>query len=157
MTETVSPAQAAEALVQRYCGWHIGLPRTETFTVDGSGGSLQMLPTLYLTDVVSVTSDAVLLDPLTYDWSKNGYLERIDGYRWSCRLRGITATITHGYDTYPEEVDALLDRLSQRITDDAGTLAQVGEVRYSISGSIASAGLLTKADKVTLAPFRIPR
>ena len=69
--------------------------------MDGSGESVQFLPTLYLTDVQDVTADGrVVSDP---EWSRHGMLRGVH----SCRFRGVVATITHGYDSFPAEVEAV--------------------------------------------------
>jgi len=147
---------AAEGLVRRFCKWHIGPSLTEVVVVDGSGAAVQMLPTLMLTDVVAATSDGTTLNVATdFDWSANGYLEMVDGV-WSRRLRGVTATITHGYDVMPDEVQALIDRLAQRILDDPGMVVQAGQVRYGASGPIAPTGVLTDDDRRVLRPYRLP-
>ena len=87
--------------VRDYCGWHIAPSVTETLTVDGPGGALLLLPTLYLTDVSSITSDGhAVTDP---EWSQNGMVRGC----WSSKFRGVVAEITHGYDEAPAEVLAV--------------------------------------------------
>ena len=90
---------AASAVVE-YCGWHIAPAVTATVTVDGSGAHVQMLPTLALSGVESVTECGVDVDADDYDWSKAGYLLRRSG-AWTSRLRGIVAEITHGHAVTP--------------------------------------------------------
>lgn len=87
------------AAVRERCGWHIAPSITQTVTVDGSGGRLQLLPTLRLTAVNSVTDDGTALAVDDYDWAADGRLWRSCG--WTRRLRGVVAEIVHGYDETP--------------------------------------------------------
>lgn len=102
-------ADAASAAVRSYCGWHIAPTTTQMLTLDGSGSSTLILPTLYLTAVTDVTNDGVAVDDV--EWSQAGFARL---YRWSCRLRGVTATITHGYDQCPAEVAAVVVALARQ-------------------------------------------
>lgn len=98
---------AACAAVRAYCGWHIAPSVTETVTVDGSGGSVQFLPTLHLTDLVSISSDGtVITDP---EWSTTGMVRG----SWTSKFRGVVATMIHGYDECPDDVMAVLANLAE--------------------------------------------
>ena len=91
---------AACAAVRAYCGWHVAPSVTEDVTVDGSGSSVQVLPTLHLTALHSITNDgSAVAEP---EWSASGMVRR--GGCWTSRWRGVTARITHGYDACPLEV-----------------------------------------------------
>src|SRR5690348_6332029 len=108
----------AEALVRAFCGWHIAPSRTEVVTLAGTGGRTLTLPSLHVTAVASVTSDS---DPaLTtddYDWSPAGVLTART-YPWSGRA--IAVSLTHGYDTPPAEVTAVVQAVAQRALDNPG-------------------------------------
>lgn len=93
---------AACAAVRAYCGWHIAPPVTEDVTVDGSGGSIQLLPTLHMTALTSITNDgAVVTDP---EWSEAGMVRG----SWTSKFRGVTANMTHGFAACPPEIMTVL-------------------------------------------------
>lgn len=125
---------AAEAAVRGYCGWHIAPERADdALAVDGSGAQVQPLPTLHLTGVAGVTevdADGVAqtVDLADVQWSEAGYLWRATP--WTCRLRGLTATITHGYADVPPEVQAVVLDLAESMKGGLGgaTRRQVGAV-----------------------------
>ena len=113
--------------IRTYCGWH--LAPSMTFTLDklevGSAG-IVMLPSLYVTDVTNVTlfntpdSDGIVLDPTSYVWHENGYIEPVSrtnfgavtGYWYEpgpvfLPLSGGTrasVTFTSGYDDLPADI-----------------------------------------------------
>lgn len=89
-----------------YCEWHLTPVVTETVTVDGSGSDVQPLPTAHLLDVIAVISDGYPVDLTGLQWSAAGYL-KVSGV-FSSRLRGVTATITHGYAATPPAVAAMI-------------------------------------------------
>lgn len=92
---------AACAAVRAYCGWHIAPSVAEEVTIDGSGGSVEFLPTLHLTALTSITSDgSTVPDP---EWSEAGMVRKGSGC-WTRKYRGVVAEITHGYDECPPEV-----------------------------------------------------
>ena len=130
--------QAAVGAVRAYCGWHVAPSVTEEVTVDGSGGSVQFLPTLYLTGVQDVTADGrVVSDP---EWSQHGMLR---GVR-SCRFRGVVATITHGYDSFPVEVEAVARDMASSAgrTGASGMLAGPYQVTYPSGDAGREAGVV---------------
>lgn len=93
---------AAVASVRAYCGWHIAPEVTETLTVDGSGTSVQMLPTLRLVDLISITNaGAVVADP---EWSTSGMVRGC----WTSRFRGVVAEMRHGYEEWPSDLVAVI-------------------------------------------------
>lgn len=101
----------ASGLIRRYCQWHISPVVTADVVVDGRGGYLQTLPTLRLVDLVSLdeidcNATIVHYDGSELEWSASGYVKKQTGQwargTWTERLRGITASMTHGFD--PAEV-----------------------------------------------------
>jgi hypothetical protein len=93
---------AAVASVRAYCGWHIAPEVTETLTVDGSGTSVQMLPTLRLVDLISITNaGSVVTDP---EWSTSGMVRGC----WTSRLRGVVAEMRHGFEEWPSDLVAVI-------------------------------------------------
>lgn len=93
----------AQAAIRRYCGWHIAPEVTETITLDGSGSRSLWLPSLYVTDIASVTVEGIVKDVDDYDWSTNGYVSSRFG-TWSIRPRQIVVEFTHGYDDIPDDL-----------------------------------------------------
>lgn len=102
---------AVLAAARRYCGWHVHPARTESLVLDGPGGHVLDLPSLMLTDVVHVLEDGRELDVNTLDWATSGpHGARImKRSNWTARYRGVTATITHGYDEAPDWVRSIIE------------------------------------------------
>jgi hypothetical protein len=146
-------AAACEA-VRGYCGWHIAPSVVEKITVDGPGGSLLLLPTLRLTDLTEVTSDG---RPVTApEWSEAGMVRG----SWSSRFRGITATITHGYDECPAEVLEIVRDLAKsggRVGVSSQSSGPHGVV-YGMTTASSQAGAvgLSKLQQAALDRYRIP-
>lgn len=113
------------ASVREYCGWHIAPEVDEEVTVDGSGCAVQMLPTLRLVNLISITNDgAAVSNP---EWSAAGFVRG----SWTCRLRGVTATMRHGYEDWPAD---LLGVLVELATDDQkARVSQVTNRAYQVS------------------------
>ena len=99
----------ATALVRRYCGWHVTPSMTETVTLDGSGNGTQILPSLHVSAIASVTYEGTLLAAVDYSWSPVGVVEYVPGgpyftnaYRWSTGLGKVVVVMTHGFDDAPD-------------------------------------------------------
>lgn len=141
---------AASALIRAYCGWHVAPMIKETFTLDGSGSDTLMLRSLQLTDVESVVENGAAVDG--FEWSQAGFLRRSG--RWTNRLRGITVTVTHGYEDVPAEITQVCCQVAARAiasptgarTESAGGLS----VTYAVPG-----GLL-ELERVVLGRYRLP-
>lgn len=153
-----TPQEKAEATVRAYCGWHIAPVRTDDVLVmDGSGATVQQLPSLRVTAVSEVTNDGTVLDVVNdLEWSADGYM-RVPG-RWTHKLRGVTAKITHGYATMPDEVQAVIDDLIARENSNPGAAQQVGQVRFAVSlvSGAALGGALSPYEKEKLNTYRLP-
>lgn len=88
---------AATDSIRSECGWHVGPVRSETLTLDGSGGTILLVPSLHVTAITSVTENGTLLTVDTdFDWSVNGVLERLSGM-WAGKRRSIVVALTHGF------------------------------------------------------------
>ena len=149
-------SEEALAIVQAYCGWHIGPTLTHELRLDGPGGHTLILPTLRLISVASVTSDGVSIAADEYDWSTAGLL-RLRCGRWSCRLGGVTVTMTHGFSQIPDDINAVMARLDSRSASDPGMLAQVGQVRYQVGASGVGLGAtLSDYDRAVLDRYKLP-
>jgi len=100
-----SAIDEATSLVRKYCGWRVTPSAAETVTLDGSGTSTQILPSLHVTAITSVTYDGVLLDAADYSWSPIGVVEYVPRgpyfaqvCHWSTGLGKVVVVMTHGFD-----------------------------------------------------------
>lgn len=167
LTEADATARA-EAEVRAYCGWHIAPVETTTITLDGSGSPVLLLPSLHVTDVVSVTEGELAVDPNDYEWSESGVLRRSSsspwvtrpGPRWSSRLRGVTVTFVHGYESWPLDVLAVVERLSARAVEGSrgpAVLTQVGAVSYATGeDGLPVTSTLGSLDRAVLDRYKLP-
>jgi hypothetical protein len=164
------------AAVRAYCGWHIAPSRDETLVLDGPGGNVLCLPSLYVTDVTLITENGTdLADgsdpevPAQYQWSQAGIVRRSwagcswsgwSGAWWTTELRGIAVTLTHGYDDWPIELAGIIQAVAGRITDNPTGLEQqtVGPFteKYATSGSGGAGTAFAAADESVLARYRLP-
>lgn len=148
---------AAEGAVRSYCRWHIAPERADDeVVVDGSGANVLPLPTLHLTAVTSVTevdADGVAqpMDLTGVQWSAAGYLRRDTA--WTTRLRGVTATITHGYPEVPPEVQAVVLDLAEHLRSTLGgsERRQVGAVSVQVASQA-----MTELHRMVLDRYRLP-
>lgn len=137
-----------QALIRGYCGWHVAPVITETITVDGPGNDVLCLPTLRLLDLTDVLNDTT---PVTPEWSQAGFARRC---WWTGKLRGVTATLTHGYEYCPLEVVAVGRRLTQTAATASGASIRVGAV--SISGGQVDGSGLDPYCSAILDRYRLP-
>ncbi|PTR42034.1 hypothetical protein C8K38_111203 [Rhodococcus sp. OK611] len=124
---------AAISEVRGYCGWHIAPQRTETLTLDGSGLSVLLLPTMQVASIAGVTESGVALDAAAYEWSEKGMLRKRSG--WTDRWRGVEVTLAHGYDAAPAEIKRLILASAAAQIDDgaAGSAEKVGPFEFSVA------------------------
>ncbi|WP_054812101.1 hypothetical protein [Nocardia arizonensis] len=145
--------------IRDYCGWHIAPAIDDTMTVDGSGGTVQQLPTLALNSVASITENGTALETTAYEWSRDGSLRRC-GY-WTTRYRGVVAVVNHGFAEVPENlVSVILDAASLAIATPVGT-AVVGDEPEKMGpfewGARTDRGVvLTASQRRVLDRYRIP-
>lgn len=142
----------AENAIRRYCEWHVFPVTTEEIIVDGSGRSVLRLKTLRLLDITAFSEDGVALDPALLEWSQAGYLERRHG-SFTRRLRGIRATIKHGFSDAPE-LQALVITIAERAkASPAGVVQEAAgavNIRFSTFGSGAAGGVALMAHEYAL-------
>lgn len=132
------------AEARRYCRWHVTPVATETRTFDGPGGRTLILPTLNLSALTAVMNDGTEVTP---EWSEIGIV-RLDGGCWTCKLRGITLTMSHGY----ADVDDFLGVVATMATRtwESGVIsAQSGQVSRTWSPD------LLPGDRRTLDAYRL--
>lgn len=143
---------AACGALRSYCGWHVAPSVTEEITVDGPGSLELMLPTMRLTDLQSVIEDGKSVDGL--EWSAAGMVRK--GARWSSRYRSIVATMTHGWDSCPDDLLGVLTEAASRGVG-GSTYSQVGQVRFAGSGPMPGSASFLIEQKAILARYRIPQ
>ena len=125
-------AAACDA-VRAYCGWHVAPSVTETVTLDGSDSDVMILPTLHLTNLSTVMNDTVAVD--SPEWSQFGIVR---GTCWTGKYRGVTLTMTHGYDLCPPEIVGVLHEAADRGLEGSAA-SQVGQVRMGGVDGVAGA------------------
>lgn len=157
--ETTRQLEAALAAARTYCGWHVTpVLANQSVTVDGPGGTLLMLPTLALTSLIAVTEDSVVLDMTGLEWSTRGIVRKLDGRLWTGRLRGITATISHGIASAPDFEAVVLAAIDRgALASGSDTLARViGPFQYDSTASEPGA-IFTNAERAVLDRYALER
>jgi hypothetical protein len=148
---------AAYAAARRYCGWPVTLTEDDVVTVDGSGGRVLSLPTMYLVELTALSEDGMAWDVDDLHWTRSG-LVRKRGYaplRWTSDFQGVEATITHGYASAPDFEQAVLmiaASMAGTAREDADLIEkQVDDVRYRWTDRMVE----SVAGRHLLAPYRI--
>jgi hypothetical protein len=146
---------AACAAVRAYCGWHVAPVVTEDVVLDGNGSSLLTLPTLRLTDLTITNDGTLVTDP---EWSQAGMV-RTSGC-WTSKFRGISATMTHGFETCPDEVLQVAKDMAAAASrvGASGMVAGPYQVQYGQTSAGAEGGSVGISGEQArrLAPYRIP-
>jgi hypothetical protein len=149
---------AASALVRTYCGWVIAPAETGVvFTVDGSGARVQPLPTRHLTAVTAVTEDGEDAPLKAIEWSEAGYLYRAQ--KFTRKLRGLAATVDHGYTDVPAEIEMVALTVAARGVGNPQGLRSytTGNISATYAGEGAGTGpLLNPLEMAVLSRYRLP-
>lgn len=139
----------------------IGFEKQEgaTFTLDGSGSDVLLLPVFPLLNVVSLTeriSGAELVDDVDFEWSAKGILTKLGG-RWSARSRAYVAEVDYNYAEVPAAVKAVALRLAARAVTNPEGLATESAGGYVAGFAFDDTRLPTVSapDRRDLNPFRI--
>jgi hypothetical protein len=157
---------AADAMVRKYCGWHIAGPQTDTVTLpDWWSSNKLLLPTLNLTSVTSITVDGTDIDLSTVYVDPAGWIVWLDTCPiWTQVSQGNAVVVmTHGYTTPPADVVQVVAALAARGINSAGdggmvaTSRQVGQVSVGYSaGSTGIEGAFLPSELAILRQYRIP-
>jgi hypothetical protein len=154
---TTTPEDSVLAEVQAYCGWHIAPNVEQSYVLDGTCATSLQLPTLMMTDLISLAVDGVpvdVSDDTAVQWSSSGFMRSDNGFGW--KLRTIDVTIEHGYDSIPLDVQAVMDRAAGR-SDVGSSYTRVGMVMHALGKDGVPVGLqLTDSELAVLAPYRLP-
>lgn len=109
----------AESAIRDFCRWHIAPQITEGVTVKGSGYVTHVLRTRKLVTVTNVSlNGSSLVEGVNFTVDPIGILERIDGGQFTGWL---SLTMTHGYDTVPPVLEALIADMAK-----SGAMGAVG-------------------------------
>lgn len=155
---------SASAMIRRYCGWHVAPVVTEDVVTDGRGGQIQMLPTMRLLDLVALseqlTSDVTNVYPPTeVEWSRDGYIKKPNCANWTLRLRGISATIEHGFSEYADLTAMVCMMTARAKSNPFGITSQaVGSVSVGMSvtpGGQAGGLVLFDHQMIALDSYRL--
>lgn len=149
----------ATAAVRRYCHWHVAPVIEQTFTMDGPGGDLLVLPTLHMSAVSALTVSGTDVDTSTLEWSENGEVRYPSG--WPCNFRSIQITVTHGFDAADDLKQIIQQLVGNAIGSPLGaTTESAGQVAVSwaqtapgVSGGIS----LLARDLAVLDQYRLPK
>lgn len=148
--------EQAEALVRSYCGWHIAPPRASQVFLQKTASGVILLPSLYVTAIVSVADAETTFTASDYIFTTDGQVYR-PGLWWEA---GTTVTFTHGYTNAPPEVTAIVQAVAQRSLDNPGGVSSQGagpfSVAYSSSAQSGTAVSLLEAEKAVLRLYRVP-
>lgn len=135
----------ASSQMRGYCGWHIFPSTQDTITLDGGGGQLLLLPSLYVTSVDTVTIsdpdpdvDPYDLNAADFTWSTRGVLSRAACYyTWPAGMGTVDVTFTHGYDNPPGELVKVCVSAAKRMPAQVGNIArtEIGTARVFYAGN----------------------
>ena len=140
----------AESVVRDHCGWHIAPSRTDTVKIYGAPlGTPILLPSMYVTGIVSVTDQGTLVDPTVYDFEQAGILRRIDGGCWSSGYGAIVVEFTHGYTDVPPAVTRVVQSVAALLPNGLKS-KQAGPFAESYFDDLPA------IDKAALSRYRLP-
>lgn len=147
--EVVRALAAALQKARRYCGWHVSPVRTETLTVDGTGGPYLVLPTMKIVALSSIIEDGTVIPLTEVALSRDapGVLARKNWRTWKCGFGFIEVTLTHGLTAaeaqdFRHAVLSLVVEASQsKGASASGALVQqkVDDVEYHWSDAVVTA------------------
>lgn len=147
--------RASEKAVRTYCGWHISPVVTVTngkFEIGRRG--LIVLPSLFVTDVASVSIDGRVLDTSAYDWDPAGFItRRFPSWGTEPYAR---VTFTHGYAETPHDVQTVILEIASAAMELPASRAKditAGPFRLTLNGTIGVD--LSKSQQDRLASYRI--
>lgn len=159
--ETARLLAAALGAARRYCGWHVTpIAIDDVITLDGSGTTLLVLPTLRLTELTALTEDGIDVDISQISVSTRGLARKRQGYvgggagcYWTDQFGGITATMTHGFAEAPEWESAVLSFVERT----AGGISVGREVvgPFQFPSATAAGSVFSDAEKMLLDLYRL--
>lgn len=140
----------------------VGFDKVEgaTFTIDGTGTDVLLLPVYPLLAVNTLTerlTSTELVDDVDFEWSEKGILSRLGGVRWSARARAYVADVDYNYEEIPTAVRKVAITLAIRLVQNPEGLATETSGGYAAGFGVDETRLPTvgAAEARDLAPFRI--
>lgn len=149
----------ASAGIRRWARWHIAPVLEETLVGDGPGGSLLLLPTGRLLEVLTATNAGESVDVTGLDFSRHGMVST--GGCWSDRFGAVSVRVRHGYDLadVPDVAQIVKQVTANALASPMGaTREQAGtvSVAWATTAPGVSGGLsLLQRDLDVLAAFKI--
>lgn len=135
-----------------YCGWHVLGEKSVDLVIDGPGAPLLVLPTLRLVAVTALADDGVELDVDAVEWSARGLVYKPGRSCWTARLRGVAASITHGFEDAPDFNAAVLSAVDRVLT---GGREVIGPFQYPTETPAAAGSVFSAAEKAILDLYRL--
>lgn len=151
---SVDLTQAAEDAIRRYCGWHVAPVVTETLRVDGTGSSNVILPTLQMTELISVTVQGRAVDLERVHWSNAGMLRL--PFAVPNEYGALEVQLKHGFEN-ASHIGALVADIKKRaeVMPAGITRKRVGDVSVDYA-SVDQSGLkLFASERSMLDPYRL--
>lgn len=149
---------AAHGAVRRFCGWHVAPVIVETLTLDGSGGSDLLLPSLHVVQLTAVMNDGI--DVTTQVDTSHAGLLRLTSGTWTNRLGRVTVTLEHGHNLEDvPEVAAIIAGVAKR-GPNSGRVDASESVNGSARGGVVDRGAplsipLTLTEQDALSTYRL--
>lgn len=155
--ETQRQLDAALAAARNYCGWHVTpVANGEQITIDGTGTSVVVLPTLKVTDLTEVEEDGVILELTDLNWSERGLILKKSGHWWSTMFRSITVTFSHGYASAADFESVILSAIERGAFSSDSAPRVIGPFQYSDPGN-ADAVLFTDSERAVLDRYALEK
>jgi len=130
--DTQRQLEVALAAARHWCGWHVTPVREMTLTIDGPGGKLLVLPTLFVKRIQGIAELGVPMDLGDITWSKNGRVAKRDATPWTDEFQGIEVTFTHGYDSAIDFENVILAAVDRgHATASSGSIKAIGPFQYN--------------------------
>ena len=144
---TQASIDAALAAIVAVCGWHIAPVKQEKVQVPG-GSSLILLPSLHVTDVVSVKDMESGRDLPGYGWLEKGMVH----------LRGraprfVEVVFEHGFDAFPQDLLGVVAALAS-VVKQGGRITAESLSGHSISIDASEAA--SSVQDPILARYKVP-
>ena len=144
---TQASIDAAVAAIVADCGWHIAPVKQSKVQVPG-GSSLIMLPSLHVTDVVSVKDMESGRELTGFVWLEKGMI-----YLRGNAPRFVEVVFEHGFDEFPEDLRGVVAALAS-VVKQGGRITAESLSGHSISIDASEAA--SSVQDPILARYTVP-